>query len=67
MNLDGQQILESYESVNVEGIKAAATSLTLIAPLLGRPQGWTYDRVREQFGLESKGSGRNEIEDDRKI
>ena len=31
----------------------AATFLTLAAPLVGRPQGWTYDRIREQFGLET--------------
>ena len=31
----------------------AASFLTLAAPLVGRPQGWVYDQVREQCGLES--------------
>lgn len=31
----------------------AATFLTLAAPLVGRPQGWTYDKMSEQFGLET--------------
>ena len=31
----------------------AASFLTFAAPLVGRPQGWVYDRMREQFGLET--------------
>ncbi|MCH7568858.1 MAG: L-alanine exporter AlaE [Nanoarchaeota archaeon] len=31
----------------------AATFLTLAAPLVGRPQGWVYDKMRGQFGLET--------------
>jgi len=31
----------------------AASFLTLAAPLVGRPQGWVYDKMREQFGLET--------------
>ncbi|MFQ5531277.1 MAG: L-alanine exporter AlaE [Candidatus Nanoarchaeia archaeon] len=53
INLDPQQIMDSYQNVDPEAIGSAVTSLTFLAPLLGRPQGWTYDRVREQGGLES--------------
>jgi len=31
----------------------AASFLTLAAPLVGRPQGWVYDKTREQCGLET--------------
>jgi len=31
----------------------AASFLTLAAPLVGRPQGWVYDKMREQFGLKT--------------
>ena len=31
----------------------AATFLTFAAPLVGRPQGWTYDKVRKQCGLKT--------------
>lgn len=30
----------------------AASFLTLAAPLVGRPQGYVYDKMRDQFGLE---------------
>ena len=30
----------------------AASFLTLAAPLVGRPQGWVYDQMRDQFGIE---------------
>jgi len=38
---------------NFEDMLKGATTLTLIAPLAGRPQGATYDYVRTQFGLKS--------------
>jgi len=38
---------------NFEDMLKGATTLTLIAPLAGRPQGATYDYVRDQFGLKS--------------
>jgi len=38
---------------NQEGIIRAATFLTLVAPLAGRPQGFTYDYCRKQFGIEN--------------
>lgn len=36
-----------------EQIVKGATFLTFVAPLTGRPQGATYDYLRNQFGLES--------------
>lgn len=38
---------------DVPEMAKAASFLTLAAPLVGRPQGWVYDRMREQFGLET--------------
>lgn len=48
-----EQILNSPQNINPDSIKDAVISLTLLAPALGRPQGWTYDRIREQCGLEA--------------
>ena len=52
VNLDSQQVLNSYQSIDPEPIKKAVTSLTFLAPVLGRPQGWTCEKVREQCVLE---------------
>lgn len=38
---------------DAEQIVRGATFLTFVAPLTGRPQGATYDYLRNQFGLES--------------
>lgn len=38
---------------NFDEMLRGATTLTLIAPIAGRPQGATYDYVRSQFGLKS--------------
>lgn len=38
---------------DLEQITKGATFLTFVAPLTGRPQGMTYDYLRNQFGLES--------------
>ena len=38
---------------DAEQIMKGATFLTFVAPLTGRPQGATYDYLRNQFGLES--------------
>ena len=46
-----QGILAGWDPIK---IKKAATFLTLVAPALGRPQGLTYDFLRNQFGLEKK-------------
>src|SRR3989344_7232132 len=50
-NMDLHQIINSYQNINPEGVYSAATSLTLVAPVFGTPQGWTYDVVRDQFGV----------------
>lgn len=47
-----------------EQMARGATFLTLVAPLTGRPQGATYDYLRNQFGLESpyaKGSNQTKV------
>ncbi len=46
----------------------AASFLTLAAPLVGRPQGYVYDKMRDQFGLkdayeENKKNGNYSVED----
>src|SRR3989344_3266612 len=38
---------------DVSEMTKAASFLTLAAPLVGRPQGFVYDKMREQFGLET--------------
>jgi len=43
----------AYQNINWDGVKNAATSLTLLSPLVGPTQGWTYDRIREQGGLKT--------------
>lgn len=43
-------------------IETAATFLTFIAPLVGRPQGVTYDFTRKQFGLKTAYSRKKQNE-----
>jgi len=43
----------AYQHINWDGVRNAATSLTLLSPLVGPTQGWTYDRIREQGGLKT--------------
>ena len=50
---DLDAILNSYQDINWEKVRNAATSLTLLSPGIGPAQGWTSDKVREQFGLET--------------
>src|SRR3972149_10640894 len=54
INLDTQKIINSYQNINPSAIKDAVIFLTLLAPALGSPQGWTYEKVREKCGLEPK-------------
>lgn len=43
----------AFSGADLNEIGTAATFLTFVAPLAGRPQGATYDLTRKQFGLES--------------
>jgi len=52
-NGDLDTITNSYQEIDWNGVKNAATTLTVASPLIGPGQGWTYDRVREQGGLET--------------
>ena len=52
-NGDLDTITNSYQQIDWGGVKRAAVSLTVAAPFIGPAQGWTYDRVREQCGLET--------------
>jgi len=53
VNGDLDIIANSYQQINWDGVKRAAATLTLLSPLIGPGQGWTYEKMREQFGLES--------------
>ena len=52
-NGDLDTIANSYQQINWGGVRRAAATLTMLAPLIGPGQGWTCDRVREQFGLKT--------------
>ena len=49
---DFHQICRSYQQVDWRKVRTGALSLTLLAPLLARPQRWTYRKIRNQFGVE---------------
>lgn len=51
VNGDLDVVANAYQHIRWDGVASAATSLTLLSPLVGPTQGWTYDRMREQGGL----------------
>ena len=53
MDGDLNTMATAYQNIKWDGVKNAATSLTLLSPLVGPTQGWTYDRIREQCGIET--------------
>ena len=50
---DFHQICRSYQQVDWRKVRTGALSLTLLAPLLARPQRWTYRKIRNQFKVEN--------------
>ncbi len=53
VNGDLDTVANAYQHIKWDGVKNAAGFLTLFSPVVGPTQGWTYDKMRKQFGLET--------------